>query len=557
MTAQAFLKSLDTLQGFIASSPNPALYARSNEALRHCKECVEEEFELDIAGDRRGKKRTARELSLMKQLRYYKSKARKFEEDQIALKRRGNEISKHVLVSVGLSDPSINARQLRGILAADDGCPISHTYIGKVRDAFAETLKGMAKERLKKVVESLPGRTSESSAGETFFLLQIHDEASMRFRSFDRVTVPAFGHDAQGAVFSRGRISCIQNNAVRLYVGSAEAELPWFVELQPLARKDGPTLATAVKRVTDEVLDCCRSALAATNHKSMRCLHILVGDGVGTNENVAKRLWRHYQEAHPPGALIDYRLVVLKCASHQSNLAVLVAIAGRLVKDAAENDELCACLSRMYKYILPSYLAEFTAALRSSVLESFQLHHDMDSEETAAHQRNTERLVALYGDRVLPPEVTMVRNRDIAKMEHVAPLGAEAGPIMKRMFEVLERQALIVEEKPIVTRFFLFAPCAFALLRMQLLGLPGTLLSAGKLAPAAENAKRIKAVKDGVFGKRAVAAPRGGKGRRLVCFGGLPPISMVGLHKGKGSSETPSWRAHRPFFSDFPPGILQ
>ena len=253
MAAQTFLNSLQTLQGFIADSPNPALYTRSDDALRQCKECVEEEFELEIAGGRRGKKRTARELSLMKQLRYYKLKVRRLENDQVALQRRGNEISKHILVKVGLSDPGVNSRQLKGMLAEDDVSAISHTYIGKVRDAFAETLKGMAKEHLKKIVGCMPGRSAESSAEDTFFLLQIHDEASMRFRSFDRVAVPAFGHDGQGTVFSRGRLSSIQNNAVHLYVGSVDAELPWFTELQPLARKDGPTVATVVKRVADGI----------------------------------------------------------------------------------------------------------------------------------------------------------------------------------------------------------------------------------------------------------------------------------------------------------------
>lgn len=249
-------------------------------------------------------------------------------------------------------------------------------------------------------------------------------------------------------------------------------------------------MATALLRTADEVLHTCCDAIKGTPLNRMQCVHILVGDGVATNENAAKRLWLHYSQAYGPDSRLAYRLATLKCASHQANLAVLVAIAGRLSKDAGVNDELCATLTRMYKYILPGYLSEFSAVLRATVADNFQLRHDLGSDETAAHRRRTDILVALYGPNVLPPALTAIRNRDIARMEHVAPEGAEPGPIMKRMFDVLERQVLIVEEKTVVTRFFLFAPCAFALLRMEL---TQDILSVSKVSPAAENAKRIKA----------------------------------------------------------------
>ncbi len=80
-------------------------------------------------------------------------------------------------------------------------------------------------------------------------------------------------------------------------------------------------------------------------------------------------------------------------------------------------------------------------------------------------------------------------------MQHVAPHGANAGPIKKSMFDLLHRLIYLVEEKPVVTRFFLFAPCCFALLRMMLLDLPAGLLSVGTLNPEIESAKRLKLVK--------------------------------------------------------------
>jgi virulence-associated protein VagC len=63
------------------------------------------------------------------------------------------------------------------------------------------------------------------------------------------------------------------------------------------------------------------------------------------------------------------------------------------------------------------------------------------------------------------------------------------------MFDLLLRLVWLVEEKPVVTRFFLFAPCCFALLRMVLLGLPADVFSAGLLGLETESSKWLQAVK--------------------------------------------------------------
>lgn len=62
------------------------------------------------------------------------------------------------------------------------------------------------------------------------------------------------------------------------------------------------------------------------------------------------------------------------------------------------------------------------------------------------------------------------------------------------MCEVLLRQVLVVEEKPVVTRVFLFAPCCFAFLRMSMLGLSSDVQCVGDVNPAVESTKRLKAV---------------------------------------------------------------
>ena len=65
---------------------------------------------------------------------------------------------------------------------------------------------------------------------------------------------------------------------------------------------------------------------------------------------------------------------------------------------------------------------------------------------------------------------------------------------MKEMVYEFGRLVLIAQERPVVTRFFLFTPCCFATLRMFIAGLPFGALSFGRVSPESENAKRVAAV---------------------------------------------------------------
>ena len=226
----------------------------------------------------------------------------------------------------------------------------------------------------------------------------------------------------------------------------------------------------------------------------LRFVHMLVGDGVNTNENSAKRVLQRCL-VNLQNNNIEYRLLVWKCSSHQSNLVVMVAIVGCLMTNVLDSNVLCATLSRLYKYLTPAYLDEFTASLRDLVVSSFTMCHDFRSDETERCQEVSRKLVALYGDHVLPHSLIRLRNKDLSRMEHLCPEGTDITAVRKAMFDLLLRLVWLVEEKPVVTRFFLFAPCCFALLRMILLGLPVTIFSAGALGMETDNSKRLKAVR--------------------------------------------------------------
>jgi hypothetical protein len=108
---------------------------------------------------------------------------------------------------------------------------------------------------------------------------------------------------------------------------------------------------------------------------------MLVGDGVNTNENSAKRVLQRCL-VNLQNNNIEYRLLVWKCSSHQSNLVVMVAIVGCLMTNVLDSNVLCATLSRLYKYLTPAYLDEFTASLCDLLVSSFTMCHEFRSDET-------------------------------------------------------------------------------------------------------------------------------------------------------------------------------
>ena len=62
----------------------------------------------------------------------------------------------------------------------------------------------------------------------------------------------------------------------------------YFSELQALARKDAPTLASALVQVVKQICGPMLEELAAiaTGCQGLEVVHILVGDSIGTNEAV-------------------------------------------------------------------------------------------------------------------------------------------------------------------------------------------------------------------------------------------------------------------------------
>ena len=153
-------------------------------------------------------------------------------------------------VAVFLAEPTIPARKLAELwrnCSADSKSPVSHTRVCHIRDAFAALLVELRRDEVTAALSVVP----LGPAGETapVFVRHIHDEASMRLKSYNAVPVDVAEHFAgASAHVRRGRYAKVQNNAVHISVGHGPSyqNLAWFMDLQPLARKDGNTIATAL-----------------------------------------------------------------------------------------------------------------------------------------------------------------------------------------------------------------------------------------------------------------------------------------------------------------------
>ena len=396
-----FVKSVRCVRAHILAINSDDNFCRTLVALDQLSSAIDDEF--DVADKRPRKKcRTSAEAKLIQKLWYVKKKKRKLASDLNVIKgaKVKGAMMHEALVKVALAAPVLNGRRIRELLAGDGVdpiVPISHMSVDRIRDAFVETLKDMCASNIRRLVSlSAPGEISHVTP---VFAQHIHDEASMRFRSYDIISDDSFG-PATTPVFNRGRFSKVQNNVLRLSV-SQKSPIEWFCELQPLQNKAGPTLASAIYEAVEGAMRACSDG-AKDGGKRARFIHILTGDGVNTNENSAKRLVAKLVAVCEPMPSLQYRLIVIKCASHQSNLVVAVAVSGKLIKNPIDNCDLCGTLSRLYKYCIPSYLDEMVARLKDFVVTNMSFCDDVGSDDTRSHQAHGRALAKLYGDGVLP-----------------------------------------------------------------------------------------------------------------------------------------------------------
>ena len=204
-------------------------------------------------------------------------------------------------------------------------------------------------------VSSLVAATTEETV--VVYIPHVHDEASFRMRS-----CLAQGTSTDIANFCRTRYSKVLNHDIEVCVALHVVKL--LSELQPLSDKTAPTLATGIiKQVVDVIASAMRGLAPASQ---LKVNHLLTGDAVSTNTAAACYLLA-YMRKYCRALGVLYRLVVWLCASHQSNLCVMIAVLGGQTKNAPKQDILCCNASRLFRHLMVDYSEEFARSLWSYV----------------------------------------------------------------------------------------------------------------------------------------------------------------------------------------------
>ena len=250
------------------------------------------------------------------------------------------------LVKICLSKPTVPSRTLASFLQdypARDTQQVSHVRIGQVLDTCVELVKEWNCDEITNVAtQALQADESVQRNAGRVLVKHIHDESSMRVKSR--------GAGELDEEFWKGQYSKVQNQYVRVYVGDRQP-IEFYAELEALAKKDRPSIATSIIKAMECLLACvawCRRP-GGSGAIELRLVRWLIGDGVNTNENCAKRVLQYFTQAKIEGVVLKYSLLVVKCASHQANLVILVNIVGDVVAKPHLNDRLCATRSRSFE----------------------------------------------------------------------------------------------------------------------------------------------------------------------------------------------------------------
>jgi len=427
---------------------------RTLNAISSLRDALRSDFDVAV-GQGRPAKLNFRSL----QNRAQHLKKKRAEAERELDKARSEKVSgriQHIwCVRVGLIDPSIPATTLEQFCTnfpEVETKSIGSTYIGSVRNAMVEILKQMSRAAAARAVVCLP--TGFGDESRPVFVPHVHDEASMRLRSYD-ASLP--GRPI------RGRSSKIQDNCVSVCCAGECVE--WPCELQALGQKTGAALGQCIVDIVSEILTCI-SRGPAVSWSRLRFVHLITGDGINTNQNAGRRVLRFFRENAQWGLVhVRYRQIMIRCSSHVANLVVVVGICGEMLQKAHETNDVCANCSRAFKHLIPDYIEEFSASMRRHLDDAFRIQvvGDLDVPSLQAERQSSTALQALYGLGVLPHVLLSTFNKSLKERVTVVPSACDARPLAKKAFEVLYAHTLFVEDKPVPTRFFLFTSCVAAL----------------------------------------------------------------------------------------------
>ena len=477
------------LQAFVqnATSHPLAHIERSIQKSRELIEVLRHDLNLDAFKRRKLRSSlTVRQFQSRCAKLRHKCKKLQAEVDLIKGEKLAGRVQHVWCIRAGLAPPNIPPQSLSELckdFGVEEAKVLSRTYITQVRDAFTEMIKRGNVAEL--TFEASTIWQSQSGKAPAIIVSHLHDEASLKLRSFDSELV--------GRTL-RARYSKVQNEVVRVKFPSGKT-IEYFTELQPLLKKDSDTIGQAIVNTAKNVIVSLLDQPATRPPQPLRLIYILTGDGINTNLASAKKMFSFFaQNASYHGTRVDLRLWCVRCASHVANLVVLVALVGEIISAPVDNSDLCAALVRWYKYIVPQYVEELNSSLRSFLLSNFRVQvgdpNDCNLHEPNLRQKSLD-LQRLYGRDTLPDELLQLFNRGLGVWAHVSRNVGEEHSCLQEAFRLLSHLVLFLQERPQPTRFWHFAACARALLRMRMIGITKEVLQVTTTRPSAENADRL------------------------------------------------------------------
>ena len=403
-------------------------------------------------------------------------------------------LSEEWLLRVILAKPNASARSVAqsfADIAGSDFSTVSRPSINAIRDAWVELYKPMVLKVGADLVAACARRAAEVNADfAPVYLVQIQDEADIRLRSESARDGPA--------VPSRSRSSKVQQSVLTIHgAGGRVVDVP--LELEAFGDKSAPTLATSFERT----LRCVAASIlplpqAAT--PELWLIHLLIGDGIATNEKAGKILWACIaQQQLSPGA--RYFLLVLKCATHQTGLSAKSSVIGRAAATGAGGGELYKTITgvavRLFKYVICDYFEEFVFSVREWVVQKLVVQSAEEAEDVAATGA-AKALQRLYTEHVVPQDMLRLWNNGLGCMRHrLGPgedLVEERPRVVNDFVQWIVKHLLHVDSHPTLSRFFTFRGCVDRMLTMSLIDMPSHAFKVRSIKPRKENQKRLRAV---------------------------------------------------------------
>jgi hypothetical protein len=275
-----------------------------------------------------------------------------------------------------------------------------------------------------------------------------------------------------------------------LCVGERNLKIP--TELEAFSNKTAALLATSIERLLRHVSDTVILPVTGGDAQlNVWLVHILIGDGIGTNNAAAKFVWSCVMQ-RPLGRGVTYSLILVRCGVHSTALSARFGVTGEGARAAArgtdpEEEGVTATAVRLFKYVIGDYYEELLSSMRAAVYAT-----------SGALPGGLESILMdlreVYTSHVIPDWLVEYASTPLAARNPNDLIVGQA------------KHCYCNDESPTLSRFFTFRGCCDKMNTMELLGLPQAFVVRGvHVRPEGQTRlRRIRAFFDRPSGVQAL-----------------------------------------------------